>query len=73
MECPQVGRGGVFRQITSNLFQTRSSIIALYISYLNGKKVLWQSLWLDLCTKQVVSAHISFCPITLQVLIYLAR
>ena len=50
MECPQVGRGGVFRQITSNGFQTCSSRIALM-------KKLWHKFWLDLCTKQVVSAR----------------
>ena len=31
-ECPQVGRGGVYRQITSNWFQTCSLRIALCIS-----------------------------------------
>jgi len=35
MECPQVGRGGVFRQITSNWFQTYSLRIAVCISCMN--------------------------------------
>ena len=44
----------MFRQITSNSFQTCSSRIAIYINCMN---VLWQRFWLDLCTKQVVSAR----------------
>ena len=47
MECPQVGRGGVFRQVTSNWFQTCSLRIALCISCMNevkkyfGKRFGW--------------------------------
>ena len=58
MERPHVGRGGVFRQITSNWFQTCTSRIAFYISCMNEvKKGRWQNIWLDLCTKQVVNAR----------------
>jgi len=75
MECPQVGRGGVFRQITSNLFQTCSSRIAVGISCKNEiKKVLWHRFWICALNRGSVQerVHISFCPITLQVIYYLA-
>ena len=38
MDCPQVGRGGVFRQIASNCFQTCISPIALCKSCINEAK-----------------------------------
>ena len=47
-ERPQVGRRCVFRQIFRQITSNCMNEI---------KKVLWQRFWLDLCTKQVVSAR----------------
>ena len=72
MGCPQVGRGGVFRQITSNWFQICSSHIALYRSCMNEVKSALAKVLAGFVHKTVghckSCVHISFCPITLQVL-----
>ena len=77
MECPQVGRGGVFRQVTSNWFQTCSSRMVLCISCMNEvKKCFGKSFgWICALNRWSVQerAHIIFCPTTLQVLNYPAR
>ena len=58
VECPQVGCRGAPWQIASNPFETCSSLIVLYISCMNEvKKCFGKVLWLDLCTRQVVSAR----------------
>ena len=76
MECPQVGRGGVLRQITSNWSQKCSSRIALCKSCMNEvKKCCGEGFgWICALNRWVQEcAHISSCPITCQVLNYLAR
>ena len=76
MECPLVGRGGVFRQNASNWFQTCSSQIVLYRScMIEVKKCFGKSFgWICALNRWLVQerAHNSFYPITLQVLNYLA-
>ena len=59
MECPQVGRGGMFRQINSNWFQSslRIALCIMHKLHYWRKEVFWQRFWLDFCTKQVVSAR----------------
>jgi len=65
MECPQVGRGGVFRQITSNNVQTRSSVIALCKSCMNDvEKCFGKGFgWICAINRWSVPehAHISVC------------
>jgi len=76
MECPQVGRQGVFRQNTSNWPRTCSSRITLHRSCMNEvKSALAKVLaeFVHLTGGQCKSVQlISSSPITLQVLINLA-
>jgi len=76
MECPQVGRGGVFRQITSNRFQTCTLRIALCIScMIKINKCFGKGFgWICALNRWSVQerAQTSFCPIARQILHYLA-
>ena len=76
MECPQVGRGGVFRQITSNWFQTCSLRIALcIICMIKVKKCFGKGFGLTCALKRwsvQERAQTSFCPVARQILQYLA-
>ena len=76
MECFQVGCRGVFRQITSNRFQTCSSSIALCISCMNEVEMCFGKGFGCICALNRWSVQertqTSFCPIACQVLHYLA-
>jgi len=76
MECPQVGHGSVFRQITSNWFQTCRLRTALCIScMIEVYKCFGKGFgWICALNRWSVQerAHNSFCPIACQVLHYLA-